>query len=306
MTKLAANAEPPRTLQSLRELVVRIGRAESPISLGVKARNVLARLVEQPEEVATRSITDLAVRLDVNASTLSRLARSLGYTGFAEFQGVFRATVTQSHQRFYSEQGQRLIGQQIPEDDYLGVAVQLASESIRNVDAFLSRLDATELRGAVTLLASAPRVRLFGVRQIHSVVTLLCYGLGLVRRDVSMLDGPGRGIAESLAQMRKGDALVVSSVSPYSRRVGEVSRVAAQAGIHVIAVTDSLASPLATHARYSFLISHESSYISNSMGAYVVFCESLVNLVARELGPKALEALERHEHFIEALNIEMR
>jgi hypothetical protein len=40
------------------------------------------------------------------------------------------------------------------------------------------------------------------------------------------------------------------------------------------------------------------------MGAYVVFCEGLLNLVARELGDQALRALERREGFISQLDIE--
>ena len=60
------------------------------------------------------------------------------------------------------------------------------------------------------------------------------------------------------------------------------------------------------NARHAFFIPHRSSFISNSIGAYVVFSEGLVNLVARALGDKAVRALERQESFIDALNIEMR
>ena len=112
------------------------------------------------------------------------------------------------------------------------------------------------------------------------------------------------GVAESLAQMSPGDALIVCSVAPYTRMVADVARAAAAAGVHVIAITDTRASPLAPPARHAFFIPHESSFISNSMGAYVVFCEGLINLVAREPGDKALQALARREGFIEGLGIE--
>ena len=59
--------------------------------------------------------------------------------------------------------------------------------------------------------------------------------------------------------------------------------------------------PPATHA---FLIPHESSFFSNSMGAYLVFCEGLLNLVATHLGKRSLQALERRERLITALGIE--
>jgi DNA-binding MurR/RpiR family transcriptional regulator len=295
----------PPTLQALRELVVRTSRGETSVSLGAKAFTVLARLVERPEEVAMRSITELASGLGVNASTLSRLARTLGYESFAGFQNVFRASVTHAHQRFYSEQGQRLLDG-AEADDYLDVVVQLAGESVRNVDACLAQLDVAELRAAAARLASARRVRIHAVRQMHSIASLLSYSLGLIRPDVALLDGPGKGIAESLAQMEAGDLLLVSSISPYSRRVVDVARIASEADIGVIAITDSRASPLAAYSGQAFFIPHASSFISNSSAAYVVFCEGLVNLVAKELGGKAVEALKRQERFIEELDIELR
>ena len=102
-------ASPPRTVDDLRELVVRIGRDEAGVSLGSTAHTVLARLLERPEEVAVRTITDLAASLGVNASTLTRLSTRLGYTGFADFQNVFRDSVAERHRHFYSHQAERLV-----------------------------------------------------------------------------------------------------------------------------------------------------------------------------------------------------
>lgn len=299
----------PDSVAALRELVVRISRGEVPLAIGHKALTVLAQLVERPEEVAVSSITTLATQLGVNASTLSRLARNLGYENFARFQQVFRDGVTRAHPRFYSGQGQRLLDVN-EDDDGEGagrqVVVQLARESIRNIDACLAQLDEAELQSVAGRLVRARRVRVHGVRQMHALASLLAYGLGLIRPDVGMLDGPGQGVAATLAQMRRGDVLALCSVAPYSRQAAEVARAAAAVGLVVVAITDTRASPIAVHADHAFFIPHASSFISNSLAAHVVFCEGLINLVARELGDKALDALARQERFIEELNIETR
>ena len=104
--------------------------------------------------------------------------------------------------------------------------------------------------------------------------------------------------------MQPGDVLVVTSVAPYTRSVAEAAAAAKQAGLAVIALTDTLASPLVPPADHTFLIPHDSSFFSNSMGAYVVFCEGLLNLVATRLGKRSLQALERRERWITALGIE--
>lgn len=102
-------AQPPRSVDGLRELILRIGRDEADVSLGSKTHTVLAKLLERPEEVAVRTITDLAASLGINASTLTRLSTKLGYTGFADFQNVFRDSIAQRHRHFYSQQAERLV-----------------------------------------------------------------------------------------------------------------------------------------------------------------------------------------------------
>lgn len=307
-TDFSSSHDKPESVQQLRDLVVSIKRGNATMTLGAKALAVLGRLVERPEIVAVNTITELAQWLDVNASTLSRLARSLGYSGFAEFQRLFRDEMTSTGSRFYSGQAVRLLDEQASgasSDSYLNAVVQLSKDSVNNIEGCLAQLDAAELRRVATAIAQARQVRVYGVRQIHAVVSLLAYGLGLIRPDVSLLGTPGQGVAESLAHMRKGDVLIVSSVAPYSRSVAEAADVAQRQGITVIAITDYRASPLAAHADIAFFVPHQSSFISNSIGAYVVFCESLINLVAKELGAKALRSLERQEQFIAHLRVEV-
>ena len=307
-------SRPPRTVDGLRELVVKIGRDEADISLGGTAHTVLAKLLERPEEVAVRTITDLAASLGVNASTLTRLSTRLGYTGFADFQNVFRDSIAQRHRHFYSQQAERLVagktnraaaadgGAASPEVE---TVVQLARESIINVEGFLSQLSPEHLRGAARMLAEAKRVRIHGLRQFSALASFVCYGLSMIRTDVALLDAQGLGVAEGLAQLQPGDVVVVTSVAPYTRSVAEAAVAAAQSGLSVIAITDTLASPLVPPATHAFLIPHESSFFSNSMGAYLVFCEGLLNLVARHLGKRSLQALERRERLITALGIEI-
>lgn len=297
-------AHVPQTVEQLRHLALDIGKGNTTVSLGGKAHGVLSRMVDHPEEVALRTISELAQWLEVSPSTLTRLATRLGYAGFADFQEVFRHTLTRSARPFYTQQAHRLIERDDPQASEVGVMVRLAQESVRNVEAFIAQLDAKDLSETAHLLAHARRVRVFGVRQIHSLASYLTYGLGMMRADVALLEGPGSGIAEGLAQLAPGDVLVVSSVAPYTRMVVDVARAAAQAGVVVVALTDTRASPLVPPATHAFFIPHESSFISNSMGAYVVFCEGLLNLVARDLGDQALNAVHRREGFIAQLNIE--
>lgn len=304
----------PRNVEELRELTVGIGRGEEGgLALGGKAHTVLAKLVERPEEVAVRSITELAATLGVSPSTLTRLATRLGYAGFVDFQNVFRDSLAERHRHFYSQQAERLVagasaraqGGSDGRSPEVDTVVQLARESINNVEGFLAQLSASELQGAARALAQAPRVRIHGLRQFSALASFLSYGLGLIRADVGLLDAQGLGVAEGLAQLQAGDVVIATSVAPYTRSVVDAALAAARAGLVVISITDTRASPLVQPAQHAFFIPHESSFFSNSMGAYLVFCEGLLNLVATHLGSSALQALELRERFITDLQIEV-
>lgn len=296
---------PPSSLEELRALALSIGRREAPVSLGAKAHDVFAKLVEAPEQSAVRSISELADQFGINPSTLTRLAKRLGFEGFGDFQDVFRAAIANDQKYFYSRQAGRLLAARADANAEIAVFEQLARETEINVDGFVAQLDSASLNGAAKLLANAPRVRVHGVRQFHALASFLTYCLGMVRSDVALLDAPRLGVAEGLSQLDDGDVVIVASCAPYTRSVAAVARAAANNGQAVIAITDSRASPLVPPARHAFFIPHGSSFYSNSMGAYITFSEGLLNLVARELGDRALKALAGRERLIAALDVEI-
>lgn len=301
----AAAPSVPRTIEGLRQLALQIARDEADVSLGAKAHAVLARLVDMPEQAAVRSISELGELLGVNASTLTRLAKRLGYAGFGDFQDVFREAIADDQRYFYSRQVGRLLTAGYGSRENTGVFEQLAEETAANVRGCLSQLDPEALRAGAGRLAAARRVRVHGVRQFHALASFLTYGLGMLRSDVALLDAPRLGVAEAIAQLQPGDVVVVASCAPYTRSVARVAEVAARSGLDVIAITDTRSSPLAGPARHAFFIPHASSFYSNSMGAYVVFCEGLLNLVARELGDRAAVALAERERVIAEMNVEL-
>ena len=298
-------AATPRTLEDLRDLTLHIARDEAGVSLGAKAHGVLARLVDMPEQAAVRSISELASLLDVNASTLTRLAKRIGFKGFSDFQGVFRNTIADNARYFYSRQVRHLLLTDSEPQEGAAVFDQLARETAANMQGFISQLEPDTLHRAARSLATARRVRMHGVRQFHALASFLTYGLGMLRSDVALLDALQLGIAEAISQLEPGDVVVVASCAPYTRSIATVAEIAARHGLEVVAITDTRSSPLAVSATHAFFIPHASSFFSNSMGAYIVFCEGLLNLAARELGDEAAHALAERERMIADMKIEM-
>lgn len=298
----STRARPPETLGELRTLIVAITRGEAPISLGAKTRDALVRIVDLTGNPALLSITALAEVLAVNPSTLTRLAHSLGYSGFPAFQQVLLSASMASPGEFYSRQARAALAEG---PNTQSRAVQLCRENQANIDRFIDQFDALAFDTAVELMMSAPRVAVYGIRQFHAVAAFLVYGLSMIRSDVALLDASSLGTAEGLAMLERGDVLLAASCAPYSAQVVEVARVARDIGLSTVAVTDRASSPLVETSRAAILVAHESSFISNSIGAFVAAAECLINACAAARPVPTRKALRERDRMIERLAIEI-
>jgi|SRR5690625_629475 len=303
---------PPKTLDDLNELFLAISLKPAPYRLGEKTMAALRGLLARPKNAAHQSITELAQQLDVSPATLTRLARRLAFKNFNQFQELFKDSLsTAASTPFYSTQASRLIQpSQQPNGDLPASAYalqrleQLANENINNIQGFLHNLDPEAFQQGAAAIAQAPRVRIHGKRQYSSLAQFLTYGLNLIRPNASLLEPSNLGVAEGLAQMQPNDVLITASVSPYTQEVLQISQHATEKGITVITLTDHQHSPMAHTAKYTFLIPYQSSFYSNSISAYFVFAEGLLNQVAWELGEQAVDSIKRIEEHIQTLNIE--
>lgn len=290
------------TINELKELMSAIVHGKSELRLGYKSREILGKLLDVPEQVAVSSISELAEQFGVSPSTFTRLAKKLGYLGFNEFQDVFRKDLTGGSHYFYSQQASSL-NQAVCTDQHL--LNTITQQTVQNLQLMLRQIDSCELQQAAQKLAHAPRVRLYAERQFYALASFISYGLSLIRKDVSLLEAQRMGLASALSELDGDDVLLVVSCEPYTRNVVHVTKAAYQCDVHIIAVTDYRSSPLIGFAQQHFFVPHQSSFISNSMGAYIVFAEGLVNAVATELGEDAMQALRDYESLIGELNVSL-
>jgi DNA-binding MurR/RpiR family transcriptional regulator len=292
---------PPETIEELRALAVAIARGEAAISLGAKAQEALGRMLDMVGDTALLSITTLGEALRVSPSTLTRLATALGYPGFPGLQQVLLSASMTAPGAFYSRQAASALR---GGSSSRAAATRLCHENQANIDRFIDRLDETAFDTAVALLISAPRVVIHGIRQFHAVASFLVYGLRMIRSDVALLDNGSLGVAEGLAALSPGDVLLSTSCAPYSTQVAEVAAVAHRTGLVTIALTDRPTSPLVATSRAAILVDHDSSFLSNSIGAFVVAAECLINACAAANPEAARSALRQRDLLIESLRIE--
>lgn len=293
---------PPDTIDDLRALLVEIMRDQSKVSLGKRSREALGRILDQQGSLDLLSITKLSERIGTSPSTITRLARSLGYDSFGDFQRVLLGPPAAGPGEFYLNKVRNALSDETSSTQQR--AAQLCFENQSNINRFVEGFDTQTFDNAVRLIERAPRVSAFGMRQFHSLAAFLVYGLRLIRNDVSIFNSNALGAAEELSAMQRDDVLIVTSVFPYSCEVVQIAEAASDAGLSVIAFTDLLSSPLVNYSAATLFVPHESSYISNSITSYFAAAECLVNAVALASPEKTQEMLKAREASIVRMGIE--
>jgi len=81
-----ANVEPPETFDGFQRRLIEI----EP-HLPKRLRQAAAYALKHPDEFALGTASTLARGADVQASTLVRLAQTLGFAGFSELQELYRS-----------------------------------------------------------------------------------------------------------------------------------------------------------------------------------------------------------------------
>jgi len=179
-----------------------------------------------------------------------------------------------------------------------GKAADLASELFAVQRA---NLDATEagvapgLRQAARLLIRARHVHIAGFRASHPMAFFLFYGYLPFRNTVSLLDLSATGLEAQMRAIEKGDAVVIISFAPYSSESLRVARSARDAGVRVIALTDSSASPLALDADEALVFSVSSPSFFPSIAAGVAVAEALLEQLVAEGGEDAVTRIDEAE-----------
>ncbi|HEX7390953.1 MAG TPA: MurR/RpiR family transcriptional regulator [Acidiphilium sp.] len=235
------DAGPPRDFEALRNRILERHGA-MPKRLAQVARHAL----DHPDRMALSTVAELAEAASVQPSTLVRFAQSLGYSGFSELQSVFRA---QLRDRWpdYRERLARVKDESGTEparilDRFIDTAARSVADLGRTIVP-------GEFDAAATLLARAAHVYILGQRRAFPVASYLAYALGKLDFPAILLDNVGSMADVQAGRIGPADTLIAISFNPYTPSTIDLVRFAAQRGAAIVAITDSVFSPVSAEAR---------------------------------------------------------
>jgi DNA-binding MurR/RpiR family transcriptional regulator len=231
------------------DVAERIAQAGS--GLTAAERRVAEVVLERPSDVAFGTVAELASAAKSGAATVLRLASKLGFDGFTSLQAAVQHELANqlrpAAQRIREPQG----------DDPIERQLQL---ELANVRATLAALDVGVYRRAVALCAApAHRVLVLSGEASRGVAQQFVHDLASLRERVSMIDGNEVAVRRQLALCEPGDVAVVIDYRRYDRWLLDLAEHAVDAGLVLVAVTDSVLSPFASLATETIVVAAAST-----------------------------------------------
>ncbi|WP_442593467.1 MurR/RpiR family transcriptional regulator [Parapusillimonas sp. JC17] len=248
--------------------------------------------IDNPRAIALNSMRTVASEAGLQASAMHRLARQLGFEGYEQLRSVYRGWLAQGTGSF-SERATAL--QQHGGDGSERLLAELVEADTGSLRGMTAPDTMKALTTARDLLSQARHIYTVGLRSLFPAAFYFNYACGMFMRNTTLLSGVGGIFADELRRSRQEDALMIFSYEPYARDSVAAVRFARERGLKVIAVTDSVVSPIASHADALIVVANTTPSLFPSVVPALSVAQMLVALLVADGGTASLEEIKRSE-----------
>ncbi len=229
-------ARPPADYTALKGLLI-----ERAPTMPRRLKQCAVFALAHPQDMALATVAEIALKADVQPSALVRFAQALGYSGFSELQRVFRTQLADGWPDYRARLRELDAAQMEGPAALLAGIVETATTSLVQLR---DRLDPTALAEAADVLAAAETIYVVGARRSYPVAAYLGYALIRLGVRTHTVDGVGGTQGETARLVKRGDAVVAVTFTPYAPETLAFAQTAAENGAAVVAVTDGMLSPI--------------------------------------------------------------
>ncbi len=270
-------------------------------SLSPQLRKAARYVLDNPREVGISSISELADAAGVKPNTLVRMARAVGFDGYEGFREPFREVIRTGRQDF-PDRARWL--QAIARGGRHGELLsEMASGALASVEALFAGITAEGVRAAADRVVEARTTYVLGVGIAHSVTRNFAYLAGMALETVVAIPRQGSLPVDDLGRAGAGDVLIAVTFQPYRTEVVEAVRSAREQGVAIVAITDSVASPIAIGAEHVFCVPTETAQFFTSTVALSALFETLMAFVIADAPDEVVASIERFHRRRHALGV---
>ena len=245
-----------------------------------KGQKLIANFItEHYDKAAFMTASKLGTTVGVSESTVVRFATELGYDGYPKMQKAMQEMI---RDKLTSVQRIEVTKNRINNDDILSTVLNQDIEKIRKT---LEETSKEDFKNAVSAIAKAKTIYIFAVRSSAALASFLGYYYSLIFENVKVISNYGETeIHEKLFRISSDDVIIGISFPRYSNAAIKAMTFAHHRGAKVIALTDSMSSPLVSVSDYVLIAKSDMASVVDSLVAPLSMINALV--VATVLDPE--------------------
>jgi DNA-binding MurR/RpiR family transcriptional regulator len=242
-----------------------------------KGQKLIAEyILKHYDKAAFMTAAKLGVSVGVSESTVVRFANELGFSGYPKLQKSLQELIKN---KLTTVQRIELSNDFVSQESPLKSVLKSDMENIR---ATLEKINHKTFDDVIANIFKAKKIYIIGLRSSTAIADFLGFYLNLILDNVKVV---GYGISDIFEQMINltGDDLVIGIGFPrYAVRTIESLTFAKSRDAKVVAITDSLLSPLAARADYTLIAQSNMASFVDSLVAPLSVINALIVAVGMQ------------------------
>lgn len=253
-------------------------------------KRIAEYILENYDQAVFMTAAKLGETLGISESTVVRFAYGIGYDGYPGFQKALEECVRgklSSIQKMDAKYGKRTQSE---------ILTSVLKSDMEKIQDTIQNLDPDAFEAAVNTILEAETVYIMGLRSNEPLAGFLHFYLNMIRGNVVLLRTTN--ISETFEQMiriHKKDCFIGISFPRYSMRTLKAMEFANDRNAHVIAITDSIHSPMNLYSSCNLLARSDMVSIVDSLVAPLSLINALVVALCLKCPQEVKQNLENLE-----------
>jgi DNA-binding MurR/RpiR family transcriptional regulator len=243
-----------------------------------KGQKLIAEyILKHYDKAAFMTAAKLGVSVGVSESTVVRFANELGYSGYPKLQKALQELIKT---KLTTVQRIELTNDFTSEESALKGVLKSDMENLR---ATLEKINNKTFTDVVRSIFAAKKIYIIGLRSSTALADFLGFYLNIILDNVKVVGYGISDIFEQIFNVGEDDLVIGIGFPRYANRTIEALSFAQSRNAKVVAITDSLLSPLASKADYTLIAqSNMASFVDSLVAPLSVINALIIAVGMRE------------------------
>lgn len=264
-----------------------------------KGQKLIANyIINHYDKAAFMTAAKLGEEVGVSESTVVRFANEIGYDGYPKLQKVLRELIKS---KLTAVQRIQVTSNRMSDENILKNVLQSDMDKIK---ATLEEIDQKSFDNIVESILAAKRIYILGVRSSAPLASFLGFYFNLIFNNVRLVHTTSVSeMFEQIIHASEGDVIIGISFPRYSKRTINAMRFGKSQGATVVAITDSVESPLAETADHYIIARSDMASFVDSLVAPLSLINALIVAIGMRRKEHVYETFERLESIWDEYNV---